>query len=159
RRLLGWDASRTRPRRYAVVGHLRLPSGRALSPEIEVVLDRGMEAYVTPLGGGEALVALLGDRSLMRRFAGDLAGGYGRVLRSERRLRVMLDGAELLPGVHATGPFGARSRTVAGRGVLLVGDAAGFLDPITGEGMATALQQARAAAGVIDSALGRHGVP
>src|SRR5579875_719555 len=51
------------------------------------------------------------------------------------------------------GPFAARARRVAGSGVLLVGDAAGFLDPITGQGIVTALAQARAAARTIDRAL------
>lgn len=153
RTALGWDASRSRPRRYAVVGHFRLPAGQAPTPEVEVVLCAGMEAYVTPLGGGEALVALLGGRALMRSFAGDLAGGYERAVWRQDRLCRLLAGAELLPGVRATGPFAVRAKRVAGDGALLVGDAAGFLDPITGEGMASALLQARAAARVIDKAL------
>lgn len=153
RKLLGWEASRGWPRRYAAVGHFRMPAHRPLSPEIEVVIAPRLEAYVTPLGNDEALVALLGGRALMRRFAGDLAGGYERVVRGLPRLAESLCGAELLPGVRATGPFAARAQRVAGSGVLLLGDAAGFLDPITGEGMAAALLQARAASVVIDRAL------
>ncbi|MHB8574261.1 MAG: NAD(P)/FAD-dependent oxidoreductase [Dehalococcoidia bacterium] len=159
RRLLGWDASRSGPRRYAAVGHFRLPSGRSLPPEVEVLLAEGMEAYVTPLGANEALVALLGGRTLMRGFAGNLAAGYERAIRAQPRLACMLDGATLAPGVRATGPFAARASRVAGYGVLLVGDAAGFLDPITGEGMASALLQARAAARVIAGALRASGSP
>jgi len=156
RTLLGWDNSRGRPRRYAAVGHFRLPKHRHLAPEVEVILAAGMEAYVTPLGGDEVLVALLGGRQLMRGMAGGLAGGFLRLVEAQSRLRVVLDGAQLQPGVRATGPFAVRARHVAGNGALLVGDAAGFLDPITGEGMAAALQQAGAAARVIDTALGRH---
>ncbi len=159
RSAMGWDRYRSRPRRYAVIGHFLLSPFRPLRPAVEVVLCSGMEAYVTPLDGDEALVALLGGKPLMRQFAGDLAGAYERIVRSQPRLSELLTDATLLPGVRATGPFAVRARHVAGGNTLLVGDAAGFLDPITGEGMASSLQQARAAAGVIDRALRAGGTP
>ncbi len=155
---LGWDGGRRWPLRYGVVGHYRLKADD-LPPWIEVLIAPGMEAYLTPLGGREALVALLGGRGLMRRFAGNLQGGFAATIAEQPSLRGPLAGAELLPGVRATGPFAARARCVAGKQALLVGDAAGFLDPITGEGMAAALLQARAAAAVIDGALARGGRP
>lgn len=155
---LGWDGGRRWPRRYGVVAHYRLRSD-APPPWIEVLIARGMEAYLTPLGGREALVALLGGRGFMRRFAGDLQGGFAATIAAQPPLRERLAGAALLPGVRAIGPFAARARCVAGRRALLVGDAAGFLDPITGEGMASALLQARAAAEVIDRALDRARPP
>lgn len=155
---LGWEDVRRWPKRYGVVGHYRLTRSD-LPPLIEVLIAPGLEAYLTPLGRREALVALLGGRQLMRRFAGDLAGGFAATVQAQPVLRERLAGAELLPAVRATGPFAARARRVAGKQALLVGDAAGFLDPITGEGMAAALQQARAAADVIDDALRCDGVP
>ncbi len=155
---LGWDASRRWPRRYGVVGHFCL-RGVELPPMIEVLLAPGMEAYLTPLGKGEALVALLGGRQFMARFAGRLQAAFAESVAGQPVLAARLCGAELLPGVRATGPFAAHARRVAGGRALLVGDAAGFLDPITGEGMASALLQARAAAQVIDRALDRDGLP
>ncbi|HLZ70959.1 MAG TPA: NAD(P)/FAD-dependent oxidoreductase [Dehalococcoidia bacterium] len=151
---LGWDGGRRRPRRYGVVGHFRLRAGE-LPPLIDVLIAPGLEAYLTPLDRGDALVALLGGESLMRRFAGRLHDAFAAIVAEQPVLGARLRGAELLPGVRATGPFAARARRVAGSRALLVGDAAGFLDPITGEGMASALVQARAAAGVIDRALRR----
>jgi flavin-dependent dehydrogenase len=53
--------------------------------------------------------------------------------------------------VSAVGPFWYRASTVAGRGVFLVGDAAGFTDPITAEGIATGLRQARAFADALQT--------
>jgi flavin-dependent dehydrogenase len=50
-------------------------------------------------------------------------------------------------------PLGSRVAHRAGRGWLVVGDAAGFLDPFTGEGLHRALVSARLAAGAIDEYL------
>jgi menaquinone-9 beta-reductase len=50
-------------------------------------------------------------------------------------------------------PLGTRAARRAGPGWLLVGDAAGFLDPFTGEGLHRALVSARLAAEVIDGRL------
>jgi menaquinone-9 beta-reductase len=150
---LGWEAPRARPRRWAVRGHFQLAPQQSLSPEIVVVLAAGAEAYLTPLPNGEVLLALLGGRALMSGLKGGLTDGFTRAVSTFAPLNVLLDGAALLPGVRAIGPFAVRASRVAGNGALLVGDAAGFLDPITGEGMAAALQQARAAARVIDRAL------
>ncbi|HEY7293471.1 MAG TPA: NAD(P)/FAD-dependent oxidoreductase [Dehalococcoidia bacterium] len=155
---LGWDGSRRWLRRYGVVGHYRL-GGDAQPPLIEVLLTPGMEAYLTPLGGGEVLVALLGGRHLLRHFAGRLNEAFAETVQGQPLLAARLRGAELLSGVRATGPFAAHANRVAGSRALLVGDAAGFLDPITGEGMASALLQARAAADVIDRALDRDRLP
>jgi geranylgeranyl reductase family protein len=51
-----------------------------------------------------------------------------------------------LDGVRGAGPFGGRARRAAGRRLLLVGDAAGFYDPFTGDGIWAALRGAELAA-------------
>ena len=153
RRLLGWERPRRGPRRWAVTGHVRLAAGRELPPEVSVVLLNGAEAYITPQRDDRALVAWLGGRRLLRHFSGDLAGAFAGSLPILARLQPNLRDACAEPEVRATGPFAQRARRVAGARALLVGDAAGFLDPITGEGMASALLQARAAAQTILRAL------
>jgi len=60
--------------------------------------------------------------------------------------------ARLREPVRAFGPMSVRSHRRAGDGVLLVGDAAGFLDPMTGHGIGCALQSAALAAEVIAAA-------
>lgn len=50
-------------------------------------------------------------------------------------------------------PVGSSHRRCHGPGYLLVGDAAGLIDPFTGEGIANALYSARAAAGAAAEAL------
>jgi flavin-dependent dehydrogenase len=55
--------------------------------------------------------------------------------------------------VLATGPFDWPVRRAAAAGVLLVGDAAGYYDPFTGEGIFRALRGAEFAAAAADAAL------
>ncbi|TMB82556.1 MAG: hypothetical protein E6J39_08460 [Chloroflexi bacterium] len=62
-----------------------------------------------------------------------------------------LRGSRRLTPIHGAAPIGHRVTRVAGDGWLLVGDAAGFIDPFTGEGIYRALRSARLAA----EALGR----
>jgi flavin-dependent dehydrogenase len=51
----------------------------------------------------------------------------------------------------ASGPFPQRPRRLWNRNLVLAGDAAGFFDGITGEGMSLALASARHCAAAVDS--------
>ena len=57
-----------------------------------------------------------------------------------------LRGRRRLTPIRGASPISHRVAGVAGRGWMLVGDAAGFIDPFTGEGIYRALRSARAAA-------------
>lgn len=68
------------------------------------------------------------------------------------------DGHELLDRVAGAKPLGHAVSRRAGDDWLLVGDAAGFLDPFTGEGLHRAIVSATLAAEVVDAVLvGRPG--
>jgi flavin-dependent dehydrogenase len=97
------------------------------------------EAYVTPVGPTSVGVAVLsGDR-----------GGFDAQLSAFPDLSDRLAGAER-GAVRGAGPLRRRTtRRVAGR-VLLVGDAAGYVDALTGEGIAVSLACARS---LVDSVL------
>ena len=59
-------------------------------------------------------------------------------------------GAELVGGIHGWNlPMGSKRRQVHGDGFLLLGDAAGLVDPFTGEGIGNAMCSARVAAGLL----------
>ena len=60
-------------------------------------------------------------------------------------------GGEALDHIEGASPIGHRVTRRAGTGWLLVGDAAGFLDPFTGEGLHRALISAELAAAAIDA--------
>ena len=99
---------------------------------VEVHWSEGAEAYVTPIGPQLVGVAVLsGDRAP---FDEQLARFPALI----ERLALSEGGA-----VRGAGPLRRRtSRRVAGR-VLLVGDAAGYVDALTGEGIAVSLGCAR----------------
>ena len=67
-----------------------------------------------------------------------------------------LRGAERVSSVRGAGPIGARVRRTSGAGYVLVGDAAGFFDPFTGEGVYKALRGAELAAEIGIDALSRN---
>jgi flavin-dependent dehydrogenase len=72
-------------------------------------------------------------------------GTFAERVRALPGLEELLDGAEPASDVRGAGPLRQRvRRRVAGR-VLLVGDAAGYVDALTGEGLALAFAQAAAA--------------
>jgi 2-polyprenyl-6-methoxyphenol hydroxylase-like FAD-dependent oxidoreductase len=139
RHQLGWTRGPSPPQRYGVVGHWQTEA--PVDPWVRITADRGLEVYDGPVAGRQRLVALLCGRQRMREFAGNLTGHYRDVVLS---LRPGLRDAGLAGQVQAVGPFNYRASTVAADGVFLVGDSAGFVDPISGEGLAAGLRQALA---------------
>jgi flavin-dependent dehydrogenase len=96
------------------------------------------EAYVTPVGEGRVGVAVLSGRG----------GTFEELLATFPALSRRLQG---LPRsrVRGAGPQRQRSSArVRGRS-LLVGDAAGYVDALTGEGIAAGVTQARAAVAAV----------
>ncbi len=144
-RQLGW----WRPGfgRYGLVGHLRAPGGDG---EIEVTILGGQETYRAPVGAEEVLVAVLAGRHALREPASSREDRYRRVL---ARAHPELAGAELSGRVWGAGPFQWRPATVARGRVFLAGDAAGFVDPLTGDGITAGLQQASVLAGLLADGL------
>jgi flavin-dependent dehydrogenase len=158
RRQLGLERpARGRPR-YGLRGHLRLVPG---APRLDVVavhvLD-GLELYLTPVGERELNVALLLEKDATRPLKGDLEGGFLRLLAEVPAMAPFLEGAVLDGRVGLTGPLRQETWRTVDDGVLLVGDAAGFLDGITGEGMSLTLASARLAAEELSAALRRGDV-
>lgn len=131
RRAAGIRATAGTPRRYGVRWHYRVP---AWSDFVEVYWSRWGEAYVTPVEPDLVGVAILSrgrpDLAWFPRLAARLRGAGSGHPRGCGPLRQVV------------------SRRVAGR-VLLVGDAAGYEDALTGEGISLAFKQAAAAVDAI----------
>jgi flavin-dependent dehydrogenase len=140
-RWMGWSRPPRRPYRYALVGHV--PSPIHGYDRVVVTLAGGAEVYVAPTSPDELLVAVLGSKRGLRREGEPAREAYARHLAAAH--------PELSPSgeVHGAGPFWVRPSAVAADGVFLLGDAAGFLDPLTGDGMSDALAGARMLARLI----------
>lgn len=148
--------TRVGPRRLALVAQIGHVGG--LHGVGEIFVARSGFAGIAPLPGGAANVAVVLPASRARRgmtgqslFWSELAEFPELLARVRHR--------PMLREVLATGPFGWRSRRLVDDGVVLVGDAAHFYDPFTGDGVAAALHSATLAAGVILDALAWHDVP
>jgi flavin-dependent dehydrogenase len=99
---------------------------------VEVHWSRDAEAYVTPIAEDQVGVAILG--------AG--RGDFSSRLAAFPALRERLAGAAPASEVRGAGPLRQDVRCRAAGNVLLVGDASGYLDALTGEGIGAALAQA-----------------
>jgi flavin-dependent dehydrogenase len=153
RRRLGLELPRGSRRRYGMRAHFTFPPGWIPVDYVTVYSDVGGECYVTPVSDSDLEVALTLERARMNSFAGRLEAAFDGYLHSLPHLRRVVAGAERTSAVLACGPFDVWARSRVADGVVLVGDAGGYLDPITGEGISLALQGACWAAETIDAAL------
>jgi flavin-dependent dehydrogenase len=135
RRELRMQAPVGRRRRFGLRSHA------AIAPwtdHVEVHWSPTAEAYITPVGPDLVGIALLTSVRV----------AFDQQLQGFPAVRERLVGSAMSQ-VRGAGPLRQRSRRrVAGR-VLLVGDASGYVDALTGEGISLGMAQARAAVAAI----------
>jgi len=122
----------TRSRRFGYRQHF------ALAPwtdRVEVHWGRRAEVYVTPVATDTIGVAVLTNSG----------GSFADHLRDFPELAARLDGADASSTLRGAGPLRQSARARATGRILLVGDAGGYVDALTGEGLAVGLAQASAA--------------
>lgn len=133
----GTGDGRWNPRaRFGVSRHLALAPW---SERVEVTFGAAAEAYVTPLAADEVGVALL--------WSGG-KGGFDELLatRFPAGLAERLAAGTPLGRDHGAGPLlqPARGAVALGGRIALVGDAAGYVDALTGEGLTLGFEGALA---------------
>jgi 2-polyprenyl-6-methoxyphenol hydroxylase-like FAD-dependent oxidoreductase len=127
------------PQRHKRIGmraHFRLMPGQGQSEWVDIYLGRGFELYVTPLRQGELLVAALAGKDVL---SSPVEAQFRRWCHDTPELSARLRGAEQVSELGVTSPLSGRTRPRFLPGLVLLGDAAGFTDPITGGGMTQAL--------------------
>jgi flavin-dependent dehydrogenase len=131
RRACTLDARPARHPRFGLRRHYRIAPWTDL---VEVYWSLGAEAYVTPVADDLVGVAVLGAAS----------GDFDSRLAAFPALRERLAAAEPVGGVRGAGPLRQNVRRRVCASVLLVGDASGYVDALTGEGISVSLAQAAA---------------
>ena len=145
------------PRRIAFTAHVADVAGVDEMGELHVS-ERGYVG-LGPIGGGITTVALVVPLAALHRGRGGTSfrASFFAELGRFPGLAGRFDPKRLVREVLTTGPFARWSRrSVAdGGGALLVGDAADFFDPFTGQGIYSALTGAELAAACLLPALAR----
>jgi flavin-dependent dehydrogenase len=144
------------PPRVGLTWHVRDPGPVAPRDGRLVVFHDGYVG-LAPVPGGRRNVGVVLGPSWKAALAADGAEAVTRRILGDVR---PLDGdpidwssAETCDRIAGASPLGARVTRRAGPGWFLVGDAAGFLDPFTGEGIHRALVSTELAADAIEAAL------
>jgi geranylgeranyl reductase family protein len=151
---LGLLREHPRMRRFAVRGYWL--GMEALGELGEMHVGGGGYCGVAPLASTLANVTFVLDARELAPAGGDLDRFYREALRRRwPRVAERLDRARLLEPPRAIGPLALECRAVTAPGAVLVGDAAGFYDPFTGEGVTLALRTAELAAEAVSPALER----
>jgi flavin-dependent dehydrogenase len=104
----------------------------------------GRDCYIglAPLAAGRLNVGM----ALPANRGGSAEARFEAAIASLPAVHARLAGRRRLTPIRGASPIGHRVASAAGPGWMLVGDAAGFIDPFTGEGIFRALRSARAAA-------------
>lgn len=152
RHLLGLDKGPPKRQRYGLRRHFRLRDGVALPRRVEVNVLDGFELFITPVEPGVMGVAALMERHITQQGKGSQNDRLDALLQhAPDLLRERLEGATPVNDAKAVGPLMADTKEVHQGRCVLVGDAAGFVDAITGEGMTIAFATAdTCAAAVLD---------
>jgi len=134
RRCAGLEGKPCHERRFGVRRHYALD---AWTDMVEVHWGERGDAYVTPVCGGVVGVAFLAPPGRLR---------CDELLRGFPALAARLEGARPVSEERGAGPFRQRVKGLVAGNVVLVGDASGYFDAITGEGLSLGFQQAEALA-------------
>jgi len=152
RRRAGLEGELPSQPRFAIRGHFERGVGGD-RPVVEVVLGEIGELYLTPVTEGSTGVILTIEQHQLPLVQGHLEESLRSALRACGGTCATLADAPLASRVRAIGPLARGARETHAEGLLLVGDAGGALDPITGEGISLGLRTAAIAAETIDLAL------
>jgi flavin-dependent dehydrogenase len=151
RRLGLTRTSRFFPRRIALVAHYT--GVRDIDAFGEMHVDYQGYFGLVDVGGGLTNVAVVVPLSRAREIGEGREEFFEQWIASRPHLAKRFVGAERVTPVRATGPFVNVSRRAWAPGAALVGDAADFFDPFTGEGIYAALRGGELVAPFICEAL------
>jgi flavin-dependent dehydrogenase len=146
------------PKRIALIGHYR--DVRDVGEYGEMHVERDGFVGIADVGDGITTVAAVFPARRAREIAqgggggADRSGFLDRWLAGKAQLARRFESATRTGAATAVGPFASHARRASHPGALLVGDAADFFDPFTGEGIYAALRGGELVADTVLAALG-----
>ena len=150
-RELGLDANVPFLRKTGLVAHYRGVSGMNRYGEMHV--GHGLYGGLAFLEEDLVNLTLVSPVSSVEGRMGSIEEYFATSIEAIPEIARKLEGATRVGSLRGVGGMAHRARRVTGDGFLLVGDAASFLDPFTGEGIHDALKGATLAAPVASAAL------
>jgi menaquinone-9 beta-reductase len=155
---LGLATTPRRPRRWAAGVYCEGVAG--VRPEYgEMHIRAGRYLGIAPVPSGLTNVCLVVPFEAARSIAGDVGSAILAAARQDRWTAGRFAAARLVTRPVVLGPMAIDVVTPGAPGLLLAGDAAGFIDPMTGDGVRLALAGAELAADVTDAVLRRELAP
>lgn len=142
RRREGLDLPPSRPARYGIRRHFAVTPW---SEDVEVHFGTTAEAYVWPVGPRRVGVAFL--------YEPGKAGDSRRLLDRFPAVRARVGGAPEDSAPRGAGPFARAARARVADRLVLLGDAAGYVDALTGEGLSLGIGCAADLAALLPGAL------
>jgi flavin-dependent dehydrogenase len=122
---------------------------RYVPSRVEVHFAGVVEAYLTPIGHGQVALAFLWREGALDRAV------PSQLLMRFPELAARLGPIEPTSSIRGAGPFWRRARACVRDRLVLVGDAAGYVDALTGEGVSLGLVAGRLLGDLLPRALVR----
>ena len=119
---------------------------------VAFVPDKGWFWYI-PLPNGIVSVGVVAEKDYLYRDSRDLAAIFQREVAGQPWIKAHVDVGQQTGQYYVTGEFSYRSRHCSANGLVLTGDAFGFLDPVFSSGVFLALRGGELVADTVDAAL------
>lgn len=140
RKKLGLSKPAKLPKRVGIRQHFEMAPW---SPYVEVYWSEFGECYITPVSDTQVGVAILAYADQLPQKTDE--NRFDTLLSWFPVVKEKIKGSKPLSSVRGAGGFEQRLKSPIQGRILFVGDAAGYLDPITGEGIRLGLLSAKSA--------------
>jgi flavin-dependent dehydrogenase len=139
----------------AFVAHIAQVDGMTASAELHF-REHGYVG-LNQIGNDQTNVAIVLPAERAREARNGIERFFEQTLATFPEVRERVHAGRVVRRILATGPFAVRSSHVIAHGAMLVGDAADFFDPATGDGIYSGLRGAELLAGTAAGALRQPG--
>ena len=133
-------------------GALRDPGIDEGATTVAYVPEKGWFLYI-PLAGDVVSVGIVAEKGYLYKDSREPAAIFQRQVKNNVWIEQHLAVGQQFGPYRVTGEYSYRSRHCAANGLILIGDAFAFLDPVFSSGVFLALRSGELAADVVDAAL------